>query len=102
MNVFQSVNFSDRNHHHPEKNKFSFKRMNTREQSIKQDYQLNLGGPSKFAPPGRRNSTKIIHFKPQQEKITAYTNKQNIDNINDYTRQCLEIIPDLYTLKEIT
>ena len=99
LSVLQSVNLSAKNHLF-ENNKFSFKRMNSREQSLKSDYQLSLG-PLKFHRPERRNSTKIIHFKPQQEKITAYTNKQNIDNINDYTRQCLEIIPDLYTLKEM-
>ena len=43
MNIFQSVNFSAKNHR-PENNKFSFKRMNSREQSIKHDYQLTLGG----------------------------------------------------------
>ena len=100
LTLFQSVNFSGKNHH-LENNKFSFKRMNSREQSLKHDYQLTLGGSVKLRRSGRRNSTRIIHFKPQQEKITAYTNKQNIDNINDYTRQCLEIIPDLYTLKEM-
>ena len=100
MNAFQSANSNVKNHP-PENNKFILKRMNTREQSTKHHYQLNLGGPSKYGQLGRRNSTKTIHFKPQQEKITAYTNKQNIDNINDYTRQCLEIIPDLYALKEI-
>ena len=58
MSVFQSVNLSAKNHHF-EPNKFSFKRMNSREQSIKHDYQLTLGGASKFRRSGRRNKAKI-------------------------------------------
>ena len=42
----------------------------------------------------RRNSTRDL-LRANKEKITAYTNKQTIDNINEYTRQCLEIIPEL-------
>ena len=50
----------------------------------------------------RRLSTRIFfHNKVQQEKITAYTNKQTIYNINDYIRRCLEVIPDLYALEEM-
>ena len=75
--------------------------MNSRDKALKRDYQINLGDSTTFHRPGRRNSTRTMHFKSQQEKITAYTNKQNIDNINEYTRQCLEIIPDLYALKEM-
>ncbi len=50
----------------------------------------------------RRMSTRIFfHDKVQKEKITAYTNKQTIYNINDYIRRCLEVIPDLYALEEM-
>ena len=42
----------------------------------------------------RRNSTRDL-LRANKEKITAYTNKQTIDNMNEYTRQCLEIIPEL-------
>ena len=45
----------------------------------------------------RRNSTRDL-FRENKEKITAYTNKQTIENINEYTRQCLEIIPELFEL----
>ncbi len=38
----------------------------------------------------RRMSSRIFfHNNVQKEKITAYTNKQTIYNINDYIRQCL-------------
>ena len=47
----------------------------------------------------RRNSAGD-HFRENKEKITAYTNKQTIDNINEYTRTCLEIIPDILELGE--
>ena len=82
-------------------NSLGLKRMNSREQSTKNEFHLNLGSISKFQRSGRRNSTRIVHYKEIQEKITAYTNKQTIDNINEYTRQCLEIIPDLYNLEEM-
>ena len=45
----------------------------------------------------RRNSTRDL-VRENKEKITAYTNKQTIENIQEYTRQCLEIIPDLFDL----
>ena len=49
----------------------------------------------------RRNSTRdFIREKNSKEKITELTNKQIIHNINDYTRQCLQIIPDLYELQD--
>lgn len=48
----------------------------------------------------RRNSTRDLREKNNKEKITELTNKQIIDNINDYTRQCLQIIPDLYELQD--
>ena len=47
----------------------------------------------------RRNSAGD-HYRDKKEKITAYTNKQTIDNINEYTRTCLEIIPDILELGE--
>ena len=99
LKVFQSVNLSSKNHYF--ENNFSLKRMNSRDKALKRDYQINLGDSTTFHRPGRRNSTRTMHFKSQQEKITEYTNKQNIDNINEYTRQCLDIIPDLYALKEM-
>ena len=81
-------------------NKNIYKRMNTRE-SMKVGLQLNLGYSQKFARCGRRNSTRVINNIYHEERITEYTNKQNIENINEYTKLCLEIIPDLYKLKEI-
>ena len=75
--------------------------MNTIEIASKNSMEFNLEPTKKFHRLTRRNSTKIIYKNNQAEKITAYTNKQNIDNINDYTRKCLEIIPDLYELNEI-
>jgi len=49
----------------------------------------------------RRNSTRdFVREKNNKEKITELTNKQIIDNINDYTRQCLQIIPELYDLQD--
>ena len=50
-------------------------------------------------PDVRRNSTRGLN-RENKEKILAYTNKQTIENINEYTRQCLEIIPDLFDLGE--
>ncbi len=75
--------------------------MNSREITLKNSMEFKLEPTRKFHRIPRRNGTKIIHKNNQAEKITTYTNKQNIDNINDYTRQCLEIIPDLYKLNEI-
>ena len=47
----------------------------------------------------RQNSTRdLIRESNNKEKITALTNKQTIENINEYIRQCLEIIPDLLEL----
>ena len=52
-------------------------------------------------PDVRRNSTKnMLRNNVPKEKIIELTNKQTIDNINDYTRKCLRIIPDLYELGE--
>ena len=95
LNVFHSINSQKLNL------KNVLRRMNSREITSKNNMQLILESSRKFHRYSRRNSTKIIHFKNSTEKITAYTNKQTIENINDYTRQCLEIIPDLYELKEI-
>ena len=95
LSVFHSINYQKSN------SKNSFRRTNSREITSKNNIQLNQESSRKFHPYERRNSTKIIHCKNSTEKITAYTNKQTIENINDYTRQCLEIIPDLYELKEI-
>ena len=47
----------------------------------------------------RRNSTRdLFRDKNRKEKITELTNKQNIENMNDYTKKCLQLIPDLYEL----
>ena len=84
------------------KNASHIKRMDSRELTMKGHYNLNQSSSKKLQPYVRRNSTRILfHDKSQSEKITAYTNKQTIDNINEYTRQCLEIIPDLYELDEM-
>ena len=49
----------------------------------------------------RRNSTQnVLRDKERKEKITALTNKQKIDNMNEYTRQCLQLIPELYELED--
>ena len=47
-----------------------------------------------------RRSSAGDHLRNNKEKITGYTNRQTIDNINDYIRTCLEIIPDLLELGE--
>ena len=91
LSVFNSVNFSEKRNL-----KSVLRRMNSREIASKNSMEFNLEPTRKFHRILRRNSTKIIHKNNQAEKITAYLNKQNIDNINDYTRQYLEIIPDLY------
>ena len=96
LSIYNSINFSEKRNL-----KSILRRMNSREISSKNNMLLNLEPTKKIHRPRRRNSTKIIHNNSHKEKITAYTNKQNIENINDYTRQCLEIIPDLYELKEI-
>ena len=49
----------------------------------------------------RRNSTQnVLRDNERKERITALTNKQKIDNMNEYTRQCLQLIPDLYELED--
>ena len=84
------------------KNVACLKRMDSRELTMKANYRLNQNSSKKLQPYVRRNSTRILfHDKSQNEKIIALTNKQTIDNINEYTRQCLEIIPDLYELDEM-
>jgi len=77
------------------------KRMDSSD-SVNKNYRLNIDTSEKYQRAGkRRNSTKIIHKKVEKEKITEFTNKQNIDNINEYTRMCLEVIPNLYSLPEM-
>ena len=47
----------------------------------------------------RRNSTRdLFRENNRKEKIIALTNKQTIENINEYTRSCLELIPELFKL----
>ena len=49
----------------------------------------------------RRKSTQnVLRDNERKEKITDLTNKQKIDNMNEYTRQCLQLIPDLYELED--
>ena len=92
------IKFTSRNYF---SNKNVFKRMNTRG-STKMGLQLNLDLTQKYRPKcGRRNSTRVINNIYHEERITEYTNKQTIENINEYTKLCLEIIPDLYSLKEM-
>ena len=81
----------------------NLRRKESRDYSTKSNYQVNPNSSRKFIGCGRRNSTTILFHsnKSQNEKITAYTNKQTIDNINEYTKQCLEIIPEIFTLEEI-
>ena len=47
----------------------------------------------------RRNSTRNL-LRDNKPKITELTNEQIIENINEYTRYCLRIIPDLYDLED--
>ena len=49
----------------------------------------------------RRKSTQnVLRDNERKERITDLTNKQKIDNMNEYTRQCLQLIPDLYELED--
>ena len=61
---------------------------------------LNINKPNENSQTDiRRNSTRdLFRDNNRKEKITALTNYQNIENINDYTKQCLQIIPCLYEL----
>ena len=62
---------------------------------------LSNGNYQSDNPDVRRNSTRnMLRNNVPKEKIIALTNKQTIDNINDYTKKCLRIIPDLYELGE--
>ena len=85
------------------KNSLTLKKVDSRELSLKNDLPPNQNSSRKFNRCNRRHSTKILfHNKTsQKEKITAYTNKQTIENLNEYIKQCLEIIPDLYELEEM-
>ena len=85
------------------KNVLTLKRIDSKEFNLKNDLAPNQNSSRKFTRCGRRHSTKILfHNKTsQKEKITDYTNKQTIDNLNEYIKQCLEIIPDLYELEEM-
>ena len=85
------------------KNTLTLKRIDSKEFNLKNDLPPNQSSSRKFTRSTRRHSTKILfHNKTsQKEKITDYTNKQTIDNLNEYIKQCLEIIPDLYELEEM-
>jgi len=85
------------------KNALTLRRIESRELSLRNDHSPNQNSSRKFIRCTRRHSTKILfHNKSsQKEKITAYTNKQTIENLNEYIKQCLEIIPDLYELEEM-
>jgi CTD small phosphatase-like protein 2 len=50
----------------------------------------------------RQNSTRTIRENndSNNEKIIKLTNKQIIHNTNEFIRQCLQVIPELYDLKE--
>ena len=99
LSAYQVTTFSIRNNI---KNIRTIKRTESRDINIKKNYGLNLDSSQKLQRCSRRNSTRILfHNKSQKEKITDYTNKQTIKNINEYTKRCLEIIPDLYALEEI-
>lgn len=59
----------------------------------------NSNNPNKTNLDIRQSSTRnVIRDISRKENITALTNKQTINNMNEYTRQCLEIIPDLFDL----
>jgi len=76
---------------------------NSKNTSTKPSIQLNNNTEQNDnnRPDIRRNSTRdLFRENNRKEKIIAYTNKQTIDNINEYTRQCLQIIPELYELKD--
>ena len=85
------------------KNTLTLRRIDSKELSLKNDLPPNQSSSRKFTRCTRRHSNKILfHNKSsQKEKITDYTNKQTIDNLNEYIKQCLEIIPDLYELEEM-
>ena len=82
-------------------NNIFLKRMNSREETPKSKIHLHFDISEKTEKYVGRKSTKVLFNKFKKEKITEFTNRQKIDNINEYTRQCLEIIPDLFSLKEI-
>jgi len=87
-------------------NSFDSSKSNTNDIQIrhtpsKTSKKLNVNKPNDNSQNDiRRNSTRDL-FRDnnnRKEKITALTNYQNIENINDYTKKCLQIIPDLYEL----
>ena len=100
LSIYPTLTMSNRSNY---KNTVAhLQRMGSRELTMKGNFHLNQNSSKKLQPYVRRNSTRILfHDKSQNEKIIALTNKQTIDNINEYTRQCLEIIPDLYELDEM-
>ena len=95
---FNKNNSSDSSKSNKEKNGLNVKKTKKKPSSSK----VNNKEPSENNHSDvRRNSTRdLFRENNSKEKITALTNKQIIDNINDYTRQCLQIIPDLYELQE--
>ena len=104
LSTFQVTQFSNKINNTLKEN-LMIKRAESREINNKNNNDLNLDATQdNFPRLSRRYSTRILFHNnksTQQEKITAYTNKQTINNLNDYIRRCLEVIPDLYALEEI-
>ena len=66
--------------------------------TVKPSPKLSKNSPNNISEI-RRNSTRdLFRENNRKEKIIALTNKQTIENINEYTRSCLELIPELYKL----
>ena len=99
------INEDNMNNNNQNDNSFDSSKSNINDIEIrrapsKTSKKLNINKPSENNQNDiRRNSTRdLFRDNNRKEKITALTNYQNIENINDYTKQCLQIIPDLYEL----
>ena len=95
LNINQALNNNSINSSQSKKNGNENNGGNLKENCPELNNSQNKPNRGDIRQNSTRNVTRDVNLK---EKITALTNKQTINNINEYTRQCLEIIPDLFDL----
>ena len=94
--------YNDENNNNKDQSLYSSKNDVTKDENNKDNPDIALNNNSKKdinISLTRRNSTRNL-VRDNKPKITELTNEQVIENINEYTRYCLRIIPDLYDLED--
>ena len=93
---------NDDNNKNKDQSLYSSKNDITKDENNKENPEIALNNNSKKdinISITRRNSTRNL-LCDNKPKITELTNEQVIENIKEYTRYCLRIIPDLYDLED--